>query len=86
MLLLTRGLLSEANPGRMDTRLPAYYAALNVEERRNAMDSFGARFSKTDYIKVDIDFSSGDTAVVITTEIEGVPFTVTGTITWDEGE
>ena len=28
ILSLTRGLLSEANPGRMDTRLPAYYAAL----------------------------------------------------------
>lgn len=49
------------------------------------MDSFGARFSKTDYIKVDIDFPTGDTAVVMTTEVEGVPFTATGTITWDEG-
>ena len=49
------------------------------------MDSFGARFSKTDYIKVDIDFSTGDTAVVMTTEVEGVPVTATGAITWDEG-
>ena len=49
------------------------------------MDSFGARFSKTDYIKVDIDFSNGDNAVVMTTEVEGEPLTLTGAITWDEG-
>lgn len=49
------------------------------------MDSFGARFSKTDYIKVDIDFPTGDNAVVMTTEIDGEPFTATGSITWDEG-
>ena len=65
--------------------MPAYYAAHYVEERRNTMDSFGARFNKTDYIKVDIDFSSGDTAVVMTTEVEGVPVTATGAITWDVG-
>ena len=50
------------------------------------MASFGARFSKTDYIKVDIDFSNGDNAVVMTTEAEGSPVEVTGVITWDEGE
>lgn len=50
------------------------------------MDSFGARFSETDYIKVDIDFFTGDNAVVMTTELEGVAFTATGAITWDEGE
>ena len=49
------------------------------------MDSFGARFSKTDYIKVDIDFSNGDNTVIMTTEVEGVPITVTGAIAWDEG-
>lgn len=49
------------------------------------MDSFGARFSKTDYIKVDIDFSTGDNEVVMTTELEGTPVTATGAITWDEG-
>ena len=49
------------------------------------MDSFGARFSKTEYIRVDIDFSSGDNTVVMTTEVEGVPVTATGVITWDEG-
>lgn len=49
------------------------------------MDSFGARFSDTDYIKVDIDFPTGDNAVVMTTELEGVPVTATGAITWDEG-
>ena len=48
------------------------------------MSSFGARFNETDYIKVDIDFSSGENAVVMTTEVEGAPFTATGAITWDE--
>ena len=41
------------------------------------MDSFGARFNKTDYIKVNIDFSSGDNTVVMTTEVESVPGTAT---------
>ena len=50
------------------------------------MDSFGARFSKTDYIKVDIDFSSGDNEVIMTTEVEGTPVEVTGAITWESGE
>ena len=50
------------------------------------MSSFGARFNETDYIKVDIDFSSGDSAVVITTEVDGTPVTSTGAITWDEAE
>ena len=48
------------------------------------MDSFGARFNETDYIRVDIDFSSGETAVIMTTEVEGTPVTTTGAITWDE--
>ena len=48
------------------------------------MDSFGARFNETDYIKVDIDFSSGETEVIMTTEVEGTPVTATGAITWDE--
>ena len=49
------------------------------------MNSFGARFNETDYIKVDIDFSSGETEVMMTTEVEGIPVTATGSITWDEG-
>lgn len=49
------------------------------------MDSFGARFSKTDYIKVDIDFSTGDNEVIMTTELEGEMVTATGAITWEEG-
>ena len=49
------------------------------------MNSFRARFNKTDYIKVDIDFSTGDSEVIMTTEVEGTPFTATGAITWDEG-
>ena len=48
------------------------------------MSSFGARFNETDYIKVDIDFSTGETAVVMTTEEDGTPVTATGAITWDE--
>ena len=48
------------------------------------MASFGARFNETDYIKVDIDFSSGENEVVMTTEVEGTPITATGAITWDE--
>lgn len=48
------------------------------------MDSFGVRFNDTDYIKVDIDFSTGDNAVTIITEINGEPATGTGAITWDD--
>ncbi len=48
------------------------------------MDSFGARFSKAKYIKVDIDFDSGDNYVTLIGEIDGTPITVTGVITWDE--
>ena len=48
------------------------------------MASFGARFNETDYIKVDIDFSSGENAVIMTTEVDGTPHTATGAITWDE--
>lgn len=48
------------------------------------MASFGARFNETDYINVVIDFSSGENEVVMTTEVDGTPFTATGTITWDE--
>ena len=50
------------------------------------MDSFGARFSESKYIKVDIDFTSGDNVVTMIVEQEDTPFTVTGAITWDEGE
>ena len=48
------------------------------------MSSFGARFNETDYIKVDIDFSTGENEVIMTTEADGTPVTVTGAITWDE--
>ena len=48
------------------------------------MASFGARFNETDYIMVDIDFSTGENEVIMTTEAEGSPVTVTGAITWDE--
>lgn len=48
------------------------------------MSSFGARFNETDYIRVDMDFSSGDSTVIMTTEVEGTPVTATGAITWDE--
>ena len=50
------------------------------------MASFGARFNETDYIKVDIDFYTGDSVVVMTTEVEGTTVTVTGAITWDEAD
>lgn len=49
------------------------------------MDSFGARFSESNYIRVDIDFSDGDSVVTLLTEQEGTPVTMTGVITWDEG-
>ena len=45
----------------------------------------GARFNETDYIKVDIDFSSGDNEVTMMTVVDGTPVTATGAITWDEG-
>ena len=48
------------------------------------MSSFGARFNETDYIKVDIDFSTRETAVNMTTEVDGTPVTSTGAVTWDE--
>ena len=48
------------------------------------MDSFGARFSEAKYIKVDIDFESGDNVVTMVTEVDGTPLTVTGSIAWDE--
>lgn len=48
------------------------------------MDSFGARFSEAKYIKVDIDFSSGENEVTMVTETDGTPVTATGAITWDE--
>ena len=44
------------------------------------MDSFGARFSEEKYIKVDIDFSSGDNEVTMITAEEGTPVTTTGAI------
>ena len=50
------------------------------------MASFGGRFSEAEYIKVDIDFESGDNEVTMVTETDGTPVTVTGAITWDEGE
>ena len=49
------------------------------------MDSFGARFNAADYIRVDIDFSSGDNEVVMNTVVDGELVTATGAITWDEG-
>ena len=48
------------------------------------MDSFGARFSEAKYIKVDIDFSSGENEVTMVMEVDGTPLTVTGAISWDE--
>lgn len=50
------------------------------------MDSFGARFSEEKYIKVDIDFGSGENVVTMITETDGTPVTTTGTITWESGE
>ena len=50
------------------------------------MNSFGARFNETDYIKVDIDFSTGETEVMMTTEVDGTTVTATGSITWDDAE
>ena len=50
------------------------------------MDSFGARFSEEKYIKVDIDFETGENVVTMITEPEGVPVTTTGEITWESGE
>lgn len=49
------------------------------------MDSFGVRSSESNYIRVDIDFSSGDNAVTVVTNLEGTPRVATGVITWDEG-
>lgn len=48
------------------------------------MDSFGARFSEAKYIKVDIDFETGENEVTMVVEVDGAPVTVTGAITWDE--
>lgn len=48
------------------------------------MASFGARFNDTDYIRVDLDFSSGENEVFMTTERDGTPVSATGAITWDE--
>ena len=48
------------------------------------MDSFGVRFSEGKYIKVDIDFSSGENTVTMVVEVDGTPLTVTGAIAWDE--
>ena len=50
------------------------------------MDSFGARFSEEKYIKVDIDFETGENVVTKITETDGTPITVTGEITWESGE
>ena len=50
------------------------------------MSSFGARFNETDYIKVDIDFSTGESEVIMTTEVDGTSVTATGAITWDEAD
>lgn len=50
------------------------------------MDSFGVRFNETNYIKVDIDFSSGDNAVTLVTEVEGEPVIATGVINWEVGD
>ncbi len=50
------------------------------------MDSFGVRFSETNYIKVDIDFESGDNAVTLFTETEGVPVVADGVINWEVGD
>ena len=50
------------------------------------MVSFGARFNETDYIRVDMDFSTGEATVTMTTEVDGTPVTATGAITWDESD
>jgi len=57
-----------------------------IYERRKRMKSFGARFSEEEYIKVDIDFETGESVVTMITETDGTPVTATGSITWDEGE
>lgn len=44
------------------------------------MDSFGARFNETNYIKINIDFESGENEVTLDTVQEGTPLTVTGEI------
>lgn len=48
------------------------------------MASFRARFNETDYIRVDIDFSTGEATVIITTEVDGTQVTETRALTWDE--
>lgn len=50
------------------------------------MKSCGARFSETEYVKVDIDFGTGDCYVTMIYEPEGTPVTVTGEVTWESGE
>lgn len=50
------------------------------------MKGFGARFSESEYIRVDIDFETGENVVTMITEPEGTPVTVTGEITWESGE
>lgn len=50
------------------------------------MDSFGARFSEAKYIKVDIDFATGENEVTLITEVDGTPVTSTGAIVFDEGD
>lgn len=48
------------------------------------MDSFGVRFSETKYIKIVIDFESGENVVTLVTEVDGTPLTETGAIVWDK--
>ena len=50
------------------------------------MDSFGVRFSEAKYIKVDIDFESGENVVTMVKETDGTTVTTTGEITWESGE
>ena len=48
--------------------------------------SFGARFNEDFYVKVDAD-TEDPSAWVVTAIIsdDGTPVTITGTVTWDEG-
>lgn len=48
--------------------------------------SCGARFNESYYVKMDIDSETREAVVTLITEDGGVPVTVTGSVTWGEGE
>ena len=49
------------------------------------MKSVGARFNDVNYVKVDIDFDTGDCFVTMVIAPEGTPVEVTGEVTWKNG-